>query len=196
MLKVFNRSEKARRSPSRSIALVGALLTSFGVLALGSTASAAVLSLDDFEAYAQGAADGSWGSNAAFADDGDNYFQYNGDGGGIYAGIHAIAADSANAYEGQSCTTQALVISWNAAAGYAGAGKQFPAVDLSSYDGIRFWTKGSSARNGTFEFKLGSGGDDIGTGAESEGSEWTLREYLFTDFITYDYADSFGITFL
>ena len=39
--------------------------------------------------HTQGAADGSWGSNAA-ADDGDN-FSYNGDGGGIYAGIHPIA---------------------------------------------------------------------------------------------------------
>ena len=39
-----------------------------------------------------------------------------------------------------SRTTQALVISWNVAAGYAGA-EAIPAVDLSSYDGIRFWTK-------------------------------------------------------
>ena len=52
MLRYFKRSEKARRSPSRSIAIVGALLTSFGVLALGaSPAQGAVASIDNFESY-------------------------------------------------------------------------------------------------------------------------------------------------
>ena len=56
MLKVFNRSEKTRRSPSRSILIVGALLTSFGFLSVSSQSAAAATSIQDFEGYADAAA--------------------------------------------------------------------------------------------------------------------------------------------
>ena len=164
MLQVFNRSEKARRSPSRSIAIVGALLTSFGILSISSHTAVAAASIQDFEGYADTAA----------AED-DDWFASSGDGGGTGIGIEEIDGNSV------------LSIGWNTTSGGWGAigQNQDPQLDWSSYDGVRFWMKGSD-NGGSFNFEVQTDNGD-GSTAMAHGSAitddtdgWTLVSVPFS----------------
>ena len=162
MLKVFNRSEKAKRSPSRAIALVGALLTSFGVLSVGSHTAAAAASLQDFEAYADAA-----------AAEAEGWFASQGDGGGAGMGIEEIDGNSV------------LSIGWNTASGWAAIGQNLsPNADWSAYDGVRFWMRGSD-NGGSFNFEVQTANGDntamaYGAAITDDTSGWTLVSVPFS----------------
>ena len=164
MLNMFTRSEKARRSSSRPIALVGALLISFGAFSLSSNVVTAAAELQDFEGFADTAAAEAGGWFASY-----------GDGGGAGMGI-----------EDQSGNT-VLSIGWNTASGWAAIGQNLSAIaDWSSYDGVRFWMKGSG-NGGSFNFEVQTDNGDTTTAmahgaaiSDDTGGEWTLVSVPFS----------------
>ena len=90
--------------------MVGALLTSFGLLSLSSHTAVAAVDLQDFEGYADTA--------AAEADD---WFTSSGDGGGAGMGIEEIDGNSV------------LSIGWNTTSGWAAIGQNLsPNADWSA----------------------------------------------------------------
>ena len=162
MLRNTIRSGKVRRSPSRSIAIVGALLTSFGLLSLSSHTAVAAVDLQDFEGYADTA--------AAEADD---WFTSSGDGGGAGMGIEEIDGNSV------------LSIGWNTTSGWAAIGQnQDPQLDWSNCDGVRFWMRGSG-NGGSFNFEVQTANGDNtamahGAAISDDTDGWTLVSVPFS----------------
>ena len=163
MPSLFKCSEKARRSPSRSILLVGALLTSFGFLSLSSETAAAATGIQDFEGYADAA-----------AAEADSWFASSGDGGGTGIGIEDIDGNSV------------LSIGWNTTSGWGAIGQnQDPQLDWSNCDGVRFWMKGSD-NGGSFNFEVqtdnGDGSTAMAHGAAitDDTDGWTLVSVPFS----------------
>ena len=143
--------------------MVGALLTSFGLLSLGSHTAVAAVDLQDFEGYADAA-----------AAEADNWFASAGDGGGTGIGIEEIDGNSV------------LSIGWNTTSGWGAIGQnQDPQLDWSGYDGVRFWMKGSD-NGGSFNFEVqtdnGDGSTAMAHGAAitDDTDGWTLVSVPFS----------------
>ena len=142
--------------------MVGALLTSFGVLSVSSQTAAAATSIQDFEGYADAA-----------AAEADSWFASAGDGGGTGIGIEEIDDNSV------------LSIGWNTTSGWGAIGQnQDPQLDWSGYDGVRFWMKGSD-NGGSFNFEVQTANGDNtamahGAAISDDTDGWTLVSVPFS----------------